>query len=274
MHKFPSLQSLGGPGTHLPSAHVSFAVQALLSVQPALLNKKVQPDVATHKSSVQGLPSLQLRTFPAVHAPPAHTSAVVQAFPSEHGRSFALCVQPLVGAHASVVQAFWSSHEVLAPGKQTPPPQWSPVVHALVSSHGEALARKTQPVVGAHESFVHGLPSLHAMKGPLAHAPAAHVSPCVQTSPSLHDALLFVALQPPTASHDSVVHGLPSSQVLGFCGLHTPPEQASPSVQLLLSEQGAVLATNVQPLPGAQLSSVHGLPSEHARVPPAAQLPP
>ncbi len=95
----------------------------------------------------------------------------------------------------------------------------------------------------------------------------------MQTLSSEQANVLFVLLQPPLLSHVSVVHGLPSSHRLGTADMHVPPLQVSPLVQASLSSQGAVLYAATHPLPGAQVSSVHGLPSSHAMDLPA-QTPP
>jgi hypothetical protein len=57
-----------------------------------------------------------------------------------------------------------------------------------------------------------------------------------------------------------LVHGLPSSQLVGVPGWHEPPLQTSPVVQAFPSLHGAVLFVWTQPPScGLQLSSVHGL---------------
>ena len=70
-----------------------------------------------------------------------------------------------------------------------------------------------------------------------------------------------------------MVHGLPSSHLLGPLGVHTPALQVSPTVQLLLSSQTAVLLLCLHPLTLWQLSSVHGLPSSQLTDAPDTQLP-
>ena len=57
-----SLQSIAPEPTQTPVAHVSVGVQALLSSQFAVLWPVMHPNTASHESSVQTLPSLQLRT--------------------------------------------------------------------------------------------------------------------------------------------------------------------------------------------------------------------
>ena len=71
--------------------------------------------------------------------------------------------------------------------------------------------------------------------------PPLHVSPVVQTLPSLQGAVLLTCWQPPIGSHESFVHGFPSSQLTAVPGWHVPPPQTSPFVQTLPSLHGAVL---------------------------------
>jgi hypothetical protein len=71
-----------------------------------------------------------------------------------------------------------------------------------------------------------------------------------------------------------LVHGLPSSQPGVPLPLQVPPAQASTNVQGLLSSHGTVLATNLQPLAGSQLSVVHNLLSLQVVGLPPVQAPP
>jgi hypothetical protein len=59
VHPSPSLQTLVVP-LQVESLQVSVSVQALLSLQPNVLDLKVQPTLVVQPSSVQLLPSLQL----------------------------------------------------------------------------------------------------------------------------------------------------------------------------------------------------------------------
>jgi len=97
-----------------------------------------QPLTASQVSVVQAFPSSQLTGVPP-HRPAAQTSAVVQAFASSHGvPSAGVCVQPLAGSQASVVQTFPSSQLTGLP-RHTPAEQTSAVVQALPSSHDVPL---------------------------------------------------------------------------------------------------------------------------------------
>src|SRR5207253_2313483 len=77
--------------------------------------------------------------------------------------------------------------------------------------------------------------------------------------------------QPATESHESLVHGLPSSQSRRGPPVHDPPEQASPVVQAFPSSHGFALLVCPQPLSELQESFVHALPSlQLIAVPPHA----
>src|SRR5205823_13366057 len=80
----PSLQLGAEPPTQTPPAQVSAVVQALPSVQGAVLGVFRQPVAGSQASSVQTLPSLQLSAGPPTQTPPAQVSVVVQALPSLH----------------------------------------------------------------------------------------------------------------------------------------------------------------------------------------------
>ena len=81
----PSSQFGAAPGTQDPLPQVSPTVQALPSLQGAVLFTCVQPLAGLHPSSVQTFPSLQLGAGPPAQSPPEQASPVVQAFPSLQG---------------------------------------------------------------------------------------------------------------------------------------------------------------------------------------------
>jgi hypothetical protein len=112
---FPSLQSGAGPATQPPFEHRSPMVQAFPSEQLAVLLAWLHPEEGLHQSSVQGRPSSQLGGGPPWQAPPEHRSAVVQAFPSLHGRVFPAWLQPALPRHESSVQRLPSSHNANPP---------------------------------------------------------------------------------------------------------------------------------------------------------------
>jgi hypothetical protein len=80
-----SSQLRAAPPTQAPAAHVSLVVQALPSLQAAVLLVWVQPVVGSQASSVQPLASLQSGAGPPTQLPPAQASSVVQALPSLQG---------------------------------------------------------------------------------------------------------------------------------------------------------------------------------------------
>jgi hypothetical protein len=85
----------------------------------------------------------------------------------------------------SVVHALPSSQLSVAPGRQIPPPQESPIVQGLPSSQVFALPVCTHPVCGLQLSVVHVLTSSQ-LSGVPAQVPARHASDKVHALPSLH----------------------------------------------------------------------------------------
>jgi hypothetical protein len=135
-----SLQSTVRLPAHTPLAHVSFAVQKLPSSHVAVLFVWTQPVAGSQESSVQGLLSLQSVAGPPAQAPLAHVSPVVHALPSSHVAVLFVLTQPVTGSQLSSVHTLASSQLGAGPPIQAPPPQVSPVVHALASSQGAALS--------------------------------------------------------------------------------------------------------------------------------------
>jgi hypothetical protein len=189
---FPSLQFGGAPPTQVPPEQVSFVVQALPSLQEAVLFVWTQPVAGLHESSVQTFPSLQLGGTPPTQLPPEHVSFVVQALPSSHDAVLFVCTHPVAGLQVSSVQRFPSLQLGAAPPAQLPPEQVSFVVHALPSSQDAVLSVCTQPVAGSQVSSVQTLPSSQFGAAPPTQLPPAHVSLVVQAFPSSQDAVLSV----------------------------------------------------------------------------------
>lgn len=182
-------------------------------------------------------------------------------------------VQPACGSQPSAVHGLPSSQGSAAPGRQLPPAQLSATVQTLPSEHGVAALASVQPVSGSQPSVVHGLPSLQTRAvGPLQPS-GPQTSFWVHASPSSHGAVVGLDTQPCTGSQLSAVHGSLSLQTVEVPGAHRPTEQVSPLVQALLSEQGALLAVNVQPSAKSHASSVQGLASLHGRAAPPTHLP-
>jgi hypothetical protein len=67
--------------------------------------------------------------------------------------------------------------------------------------------------------------------------------------------------QPLAGLHESVVHGLPSSQLNGVPDWHVPPEHVSLTVQALPSSHEPAAGVLEQPVAGTQESAVHGFVS-------------
>ena len=274
VHGLKSSQLATEPGTHAPPLQTSPTVQPLLSLQPSLLTRNVQPSVALHVSVVHGLPSLHGSDAPGMHAPPEQTSPWVQMLLSLHASALFTLAQPVVGLQESVVHRLPSSQLFAAPGTQVPAAHASPTVQALPSEHPVVDGVNTQPPAAVQVSVVQGLPSLQVSVVPGTQMPPEQASPDVHELPSEHGRVLFDVTQPLDGSQASVVHGLVSSQMLGAPGTHSPPTQASPTVHRLPSVQVPFVFVLTQPPVGLQVSLVHGLPSLHGRVAPATQTPP
>ena len=103
-----------------------------------------------------------------------------------------------------------------------------------------------QPVAGAHESVVQGLPSLQSVTevSVPAQLPPLQTSLVVQALPSSHESLLVMFKQPVPGSHESVVHTLPSLQSVAEVSApaQLPPLHTSLVVQALPSLHGVLSA--------------------------------
>jgi hypothetical protein len=238
---FPSSQFSAAPPTHVPPLHASLVVQALPSLQGAVLLVCVQPVAGLHESSVHRLPSSQLGPAPPTQAPPEQASPVVQALPSSQAAVLFAWVQPVAGLQASSVQRLASSQFGAAPPTQTPPAQVSVVVQALASSQGAELLVYVQPVAGEQPSVVHTLPSSQFGPAPPTQVPPEQASPVVQALPSSQAVVLFAWVQPVAGLQASSVQTLPSSQFGGGPPAQAPPLHVSLVVQALPSLHGAVL---------------------------------
>ena len=211
---------------------------------------------------MQRLPSLQTTVVPT-HAPKVHVSLLVHALPSLQPLLLFANTQPVAGSHESVVQALPSLQVCVVPDWHALLAQASPIVHTLPSLHAALLAEFTQPEDALQVSLVQALPSSQSIPAPGTQLPAAQASPTVHTLPSLQVLLLFSVWQPVAALHESVVHGLPSSQFWFTPGAQLLAAQMSPMVHALPSEQTLLFGVNAQPPTLLQLSVVHGLLSLH-----------
>ena len=121
LHGLPSSQPSAAPPTQPPSTHVSPMVHALPSLQGAAFAVYLQPRAASQLSIVQGLPSVQLRGLPPVHAVFQHVSLRVHALPSSHAPPCARCEHPVCASQPSAVHGLPSSQPLCWPLAQPPP---------------------------------------------------------------------------------------------------------------------------------------------------------
>jgi hypothetical protein len=154
------------------------------------------------------------------------------------------------------------------------------VQSASVLQH-PAMVCTVQPVAGSHPSVVQELPSSQGGGAPGVQVPPWQVSvplhalPSPQAIPSTTGRFR----QPNRVSHESFVHGFPSSQFTGSL-THEPPTQRSLVVQALVSTQSAAVTQHPgvevcrQPPGDVHESAVQGLPSSQLRAGPLPQCPP
>jgi len=136
--------------------------------------------------------SSQFNADPPTHALFAHTSPVVQAFPSSQAATLFAWAQPVRGAQESFVHMLLSLQFSAAPPVHAPFAHVSPVVHALPSLQALVLLVKTQPIAPEHESDVQALLSLQVTGAPGRQNPNTQASLTVQAFPSLQTLLLLV----------------------------------------------------------------------------------
>jgi hypothetical protein len=96
----------------------------------------MQPPPLRQLSLVQGFLSSHCKSEPA-HAPPAHTSALVQVSPSSHAALLLAWTQPVATSQLSLVHGLASSQLLNGP-VHILPLQASWLVHGLPSSHPPA----------------------------------------------------------------------------------------------------------------------------------------
>ena len=285
VHGLPSSIVSGVPAAQRPPpSQSSVPLQTFASAQeePFGVGVWLTPEAGSHASAVQGLPSSIVGGALATHAPEAlHVSLPLQALPSEQDVPVAtgVCRTPVFGSHESAVHGLPSSTVGAAPDAQAPLEHISAPLQALPSEHDVPFATAicVTPAAGSQASAVHGLPSSSAGGVPGAHAPAWHSSLPLQAFPSEHDVPLSgKCTTPSTGSHESAVHGLPSSSAGALPGAHVPLAlQVSAPLHALPSEQEVPAATGACTTPrvGSQLSLVHALPSSVEGGVPATQAP-
>ncbi len=137
----PSLQVRAPePTTQDPPLQVSVVVQASPSSQESVFGVKAQPVAGRQESSVQPLPSLQVRVPEPTQPPPKHESVVVQRLLSLQGFVLFVFRQPEAGLQVSVVQMLESSQPRAVPAWHEPPLHWSFSVQRFPSLHDALLA--------------------------------------------------------------------------------------------------------------------------------------
>jgi hypothetical protein len=147
--------------THAPPQHDSLVEQRVPRVQ-------VEP---THVA-VSHVPAVGAQFVPSQVVPLGWQPCIAsQCDPPAHSVLLATCAQPAGEVHESTVHATPSSQPFDTPATQCPPPQESPIVHGLPSSHVEALSECVQPCAGSHASVVHAFVSSQLMCAPGVHMP-------------------------------------------------------------------------------------------------------
>jgi hypothetical protein len=267
---FPSLQAMGLPA-QLPPPQTSPLVQALLSLQGAVLLVNTQPVAGLQLSSVQTLPSSQTVGPPGTQAPLSQESPVVHAFPSSQAIGTPVCVHaPPQTAGSRALLAQMRSHAV---SQQKGSPAQIQAVHAAESQPSPpwlvpqlpigpvplVAGAVVQPVAGSQLSVVQGLPSSQRRGSP-PQLPRSQMSATVQALPSSQLAVLLLNTQPDAGAQESSVHGLLSLHTIGVPTQPVAGSQLS-VVQALLSLQ--TMGEVVQPVAALQESAVQALPSLH-----------
>ena len=192
----------------------------------------MQPPVAAHMSVVHGLLSLHTTLDVPAQTPAVQVSLVVHALLSLQGVLSAAGVRPHLPVAGAQVLSWHSTpldpHVTTVAASTTHlfDAQISVPLHRLPSSNlaQSALIEHAQlPVPGLHE-------------------PLLHLSPVVHALPSSHARAFAANTQPSVLSQESVVHGLPSSQVMVPVPVQTPAAHVSPVVQGLASSQPTPVA--------------------------------
>ena len=274
----PRLQASPAHVFCLPPLHAPAPSHTSSSVQPSLSSQAVppifgvlphDPVAASHTPTLHASPAHDFGWLPT-HTPlPSQLSTVVHALPSVQPDPAKTVVlqAPVKMSHDSLVHTLSSSQSFALPPQAPFAVQLSALVQGFSSSHDAPVSGvPTQPpVVTSQASDVHGFLSSHAFFLPL-HTPSAQASLVVQVLPSSQPRVFWLLMQAPVAvAQLSLVHVLPSSQVL-MVPLQVPSSpHASLVVQRFLSSHLAPVVGGVTHLPllASHLSAVHGLPSSH-----------
>jgi hypothetical protein len=113
VHCVPAGHVIGTPA-QVPFVQASPCVQALPSLQEAVLFTNLQPVAVSQESFVQGFWSLHTMGAP-LQVPWLQTSSFVHALPSLQGAAFGVNTHPVAGLQLSFVQGLLSLHESVVP---------------------------------------------------------------------------------------------------------------------------------------------------------------
>jgi hypothetical protein len=143
-----ALHTRAEPARQLPPEHASPIVQALPSLQAAVVLLVTQPIAGSQASRMQGLPALALHTSAVPsQAPPRHASALVQALPSSQAALLFTWLQASFW-QSSVVHGFWSSQSAAALQAQV----------AVSETHERALSEQLSVVQARPSSQTRATP--------------------------------------------------------------------------------------------------------------------
>ena len=231
------------------------------SAQPSIL-QPVQPSLGVPlPSSHFSVPLTMLSPQKlATHWPLLHTLLVSQVVPL----ATLLCPHPAAAlVQTSVVHGLPSSQASVPAQVPEPALQTSPVVQALPSLQLLVLPVWVQPVEALQPSVVQTWLSSQLSALPATQVPLAlHASFWVHTLLSALQVVPWLTgvntQLPLEGSQASLVHTLPSLQVVVVPATQPPLAQLSPTVQAFPSLQLAVLLVCWQPRIASQESSVQG----------------
>ncbi len=225
-------------------------------------------------SSVHGLLSSQSSLVPAAQVPPLQASPGVQTEPSAS--------QGFPSAAALGAQAPVAGTQVLT--AQAPSPLVSHVTivfgSTLHTNGAAALSQNSVPLQRLSSSLALQSASVWQAQTllPGLHAPSLQVSPLVHGLPSSQGPTAGLLVQPLALSQPSAVQGLSSLQTTLTSSARPTqaplPSQRSLLVHALPSSQGLLWGLLLQPVAGAQLSSVQGLLSLQSSASPLQPLSP
>jgi hypothetical protein len=235
-----------------PALHISAEVQAMPSLQAKPVSgTEAQVPFAWHWPALHAFANVeQSLGAPAPHVSALHRSGVptvpVHASPSSHTIMLAICVQPMLGSHESVVQRLLSSQSLRGvPREHVPFWQVCPTKHVFeVQGRPLLTGMGTQfPVFGSHMPALHwSLRESQLVMLVGAQSPEALPWHFQAFSHGRSLAQLIVTpvplvAQPLTGSQVSIVQMLLSLQFSGLMPVQVPSRHLSSCVHTLLSSQ-------------------------------------